>query len=375
MTPTARVGILGGGQLARMLALAGHRLGIECRVVSDREWACAAPVTSYTQVDLADPDALAAALGDVDVVTYEVEHLPADAVEALAARVPVRPGIRALRVGQDRGLEKQALEALGIPVAPWRMVDSAADLRAAAGELRFPLVLKTRRDGFDGRGQSRLVDAAALAARVEAGDLEGCVAEGWVEFEREVSLVAVRGTDGAFDLYPMVENHHEEGQLDTTLAPAPGVEPALAAEAGEWIRRLLEDLEYVGVLALELFLTPAGLVANELAPRVHNSGHWSQDGAVTDQFENHLRAILGWPLGSCAPRGATVMINLLGEVPATPALLADPDARVHLYGKSPRPARKLGHVNLVGEDLEDLTGRSRAIRAPGAEVPRVASRS
>lgn len=357
----SRVGILGGGQLARMLALEGHRLGVECVVVGDRAWDCAAPVATYRVADLADPAAVAAALGDTDVVTYEVEHLPAATVAALGQERLLRPGAEALVVGQDRVREKQTLERLGIRVAPWAQVDDPADLERAAATLGLPLVLKTRRQGYDGRGQAVLRTPEEVAARAARGDLADHVAEGWVEFTRELSQVAVRGADGEVCFYPLVENEHRQGQLVATLAPAPRPDPEHIGEAQQMTRALLDELAYVGVLTLELFETSEGLVANELAPRVHNSGHWTLDGAVTSQFENHLRAVLGWPLGVCAARGPTVMVNLLGTVPPLAELLAHLGAHVHLYGKEPRPARKLGHVTLVGSDRAQVRLRGEAL--------------
>lgn len=358
-----RVGVLGGGQLARMMALEGHRLGVECVVVSDREWACSAEVATYRQADLNDTRAVAAALGEVEVVTYEVEHLPAASVAALGACYPLRPGVDALVVGQDRVREKQTLEKLGIRVAPWAQVDDPGDLERAAEALGLPLVLKTRREGYDGRGQVVLRTSEEVAARAARGDLADHVVEGFVEFSRELSQVAVRGATGEVCFYPLVENQHRDGQLVASLAPAPAPAPAHVGEAQQMTRALLEELEYVGVLTLELFETPAGLVANELAPRVHNSGHWTLDGAVTSQFENHLRAILGWPLGVCAARGPAVMVNVLGEVPPISELLGHVGAHVHLYGKAPRPARKVGHVTVVGSDRAEVRRRGEALIA------------
>ena len=284
-----------------------------------------------------DDTALAELARRCDVVTIEVEHVPVESLAWLAERVPVRPSPEAVAVTQDRRAEKEALAAAGVATAPW-----ASPPRA------FPngTVLKRRRGGFDGRGQVMLAPGEPVD-----GALDGpCISEEVVAFERELSIVAARGVDGRVACYPVVENRHAEGILRTTIAPAPGLTASMQAEAEGIAGAVLERLGYVGVLAVELFAVEGRLVANEVAPRVHNSGHWTMDGAATGQFEQHLRAIAGLPLGSTSARAPVAMVNLLGSLPDLGALLAVPGAHVHVYGKAPRPARKLGHVTVpLGE--------------------------
>ncbi|MEZ4423635.1 MAG: 5-(carboxyamino)imidazole ribonucleotide synthase [Gemmatimonadota bacterium] len=344
-----RVGVLGGGQLGRMLALAGRPLGLTFRFF---EAAARPPVSELGEIVRAsweDEPALDAFAEGLDVVTYEFENVPVHAARRLAERVPVRPTPDALAFAQDRVKEKQGLEAVDVPVAPWHPVDSAEDLSEAARALGLPVLLKTRRMGYDGKGQSALRAHGDVHSVWESLGGRPCIAERVVPFDRELSIVAVRALDGNVAFYPLVENHHEDGILRRTLAPAPGVTPALEETAQGYARALLERLDYVGVLAIELFQVGDTLLANEVAPRVHNSGHWSQDGAVTSQFENHLRAVTGLPLGSTAlsaPR--TVMTNLIGTLGDVRTVLAEAGAHLHLYDKTPRPGRKLGHVNRVG---------------------------
>jgi 5-(carboxyamino)imidazole ribonucleotide synthase len=266
----------------------------------------------------------------------------------------VWPPPRALEVSQDRVVEKQFLEFAGVPVAPWRPIGSRVELTRALAELGCPAVLKTRRLGYDGKGQHVIHEATEVEeawARLGAAPL---ILEGFVRFDRELSILAARGQDGATVCYPLVENLHADGILRRSAAPAPGVSPTLQAVAEGHARRVLETLDYVGVLAIELFQVGDRLLANEMAPRVHNSGHWTIEGAETSQFENHLRAVAGLPLGGTAPRGASVMLNLIGTLPDTAAILAIPGAHLHLYGKAPRPGRKLGHVTLCAEIPAEL---------------------
>lgn len=344
------VGVLGGGQLGRMLALAGVPLGLRFRFL---EPASPAPVDGLGEIVRApydDADAVRRFAHGLDVVTYEFENVPDSTARLLEDLLPVHPPAAALRTAQDRLPEKQAFERLGIPTPAFRPVDSRAGLEEAVARIGLPAVLKTRRLGYDGKGQA-VIDAEP--AMDEAwGRLEGTplLLEGFVRFLRELSIVGARGRDGSTAFYPLVENVHRGGILHRTTAPAPGVDPALQATAEGYLRALMESMDYVGVLALELFETEEGLLANEMAPRVHNSGHWTMDGAATSQFENHLRAICGFALGSCAPRGHAGMLNLIGRVPATERVLAVDGAHLHLYGKEPRPGRKLGHVNAVGPD-------------------------
>jgi 5-(carboxyamino)imidazole ribonucleotide synthase len=320
------VGVIGGGQLGRMLALAGIPLGLSFRFLDPAPDAPAGEVGELLVGGYDDPALLDRLADGAAVVTYEFENVPVEA----ARQVGAIPDARALEASQDRLVEKQLFRRLGIPTAP---IDDEVT--------SFPALLKSRRLGYDGKGQ-RLVET-----RPEAGP--GHVLEGLVSFDRELSLLAVRGAGGETTFYPLVENVHAEGILRTSRAPARG---APQAQAEEYATRLLDELGYVGVLALELFDVGGELIANELAPRVHNTGHWTIEGAETSQFENHLRAILGLPLGSTASRGDVLMVNLVGELPDASALLAEPKLHLHLYGKQPRPGRKLGHITLVGASSE-----------------------
>lgn len=343
-----KVGILGGGQLGRMLALAGRRLGMTFRFLEPSPDPPVAGLGEVIQADYDDREALEGFARGLDVVTYEFENVPVDAARWLSDRVPVHPDPAALEVAQDRSVEKRTFEQMGIPTAPFRDVAVARQLAQAVNELGLPLVLKTRRLGYDGKGQAVIRSTADLDEAWKSVDGVRCIAEAFVPFERELSVVAARSRDGQMAFYPLVENEHREGILRRTVAPAPDVAPELQEQAHAAVRRIAEGTRYCGVLALELFQVGDKLLANEMAPRVHNSGHWSQDGAVTCQFENHLRAVVGLPLGSTAlvaPR--TVMTNLIGSSDPLEELLVDPRARVHLYEKAPRPGRKIGHVNVV----------------------------
>jgi 5-(carboxyamino)imidazole ribonucleotide synthase len=356
------IGVLGAGQLGRMLALAGYPLGARFVFLDPEPDAPAGQIAEQIVADYAAPAALER-LARADVVTYEFESVPEPAARALAAQLPVRPSPEALRIAQDRLHEKTLCQELGIATASFAAITDQRDLEAAIAAVGLPAVLKTRRLGYDGKGQ-RVVRSAAEAA-VAWQTLGGVpsILESFVDFTRELSIIAVRGTDGRIGYYPLVENHHAEGILRLSLAPAPQTSNELRAAAEAAIKKLLDHFGYVGVLALELFETPGGLLANEMAPRVHNSGHWTIEGAVTSQFENHIRAITGLPLGSTAPIGHSAMINLVGEVPDRASLLAIQDAHVHLYGKAPRKGRKLGHVTVCTGDAVTRDARVAAIRA------------
>jgi 5-(carboxyamino)imidazole ribonucleotide synthase len=357
-----RIGILGGGQLGRMLALAGHPLGHSFVVLEPKPDAPASVAADQIVAPYDDPAALAALAERVDLVTYEFENVPAAAVEALSARgVPVRPDPKALRVASDRLNEKDTFTRLGIPTVPYVAVDAAEGMDSAVRTAGLPSVLKTRRFGYDGKGQRVLTRSSDVEGAFTGLGGVPQILEGFVDFRRELSIVAARGLDGATAFYPLVENRHEGGILRFTRAPAPDVAPAQQARAEEYAEKLLEELDYVGVIALELFDDGVDLLANEIAPRVHNSGHWSIEGAETSQFENHLRAITGAPLGSTAPRGESAMINLIGETPDAEAILRVPGAHLHLYGKSPRPGRKIGHVTVTAADPSTLDARVEAL--------------
>lgn len=348
-----RVGILGGGQLARMLALAGHPLGVRCRVLDPGERPPAADVADHVRGALDDPAALARLADGVEVVTYETENVAPAAVQRLSGNVALRPHARALAMTGDRLTEKRFLRDLGLATAPFAEVATIADLDRACETLGFPIVLKARRHGYDGRGQALITargDARPAWERLGQPDI---IAEGFVRFDRELSIVAVRSVTGEIRSYPVVENRHDDGILLWTLAPAPRLDAAGQRMAEAIAARVLNALDYVGVLTVELFQCGDQLVVNEVAPRVHNSGHWTIEGAETSQFENHLRAILSLPLGSTKPIGASISMNLLGATPQIDRILALPDTHLHLYGKTPRPRRKIGHVTTrVGSPAE-----------------------
>jgi 5-(carboxyamino)imidazole ribonucleotide synthase len=339
-----------------MLALAGIPLGCSFVFVDPSAGAPAAIVGEQLVCDYSDPIGQAA-LAACHVVTYEFESVPVEAADSLAARVPVFPPPKALRIAQDRWLEKSCFRQLGLSTAPFDAVSSPAELAHAVEKLGTPAVLKTRRFGYDGKGQFVLrrpedVDAAWAAV---AG--APCILEGFVRFERELSLLSVRSKSGQTAFYPLVENHHEHGILRKTVSPAARVSPDLQGLAERYATQLLEHLDYVGVLALELFQVGETLIANEIAPRVHNSGHFSIEGSRTSQFENHLRAILGLPLGDPAALGPCCMLNLVGSLPLSAEVLAVPDAHLHLYGKNPRPGRKVGHLTVRAETERELEAK------------------
>lgn len=353
LKPGDTIGILGGGQLGRMLALAAARLGLNARIFSPdsdspafdvvRESACA----GYT-----DTEALERFAAGVDVITYEFENVPVSAAVALAARRPVLPDTDVLETTQDRLVEKNFVTRLGIPTAPYEDVTSEQTLLAAVDRIGLPAVLKTRRLGYDGKGQAIIRNAAdAAAAWRELGNAPA-ILEGFIPFEREVSVVAARSADGDIVCFDVTENEHRDHILKCSRAPAP-ISAALEREAIAIATRIAEALGYVGVLAVEMFVLPDtaanGVLVNEIAPRVHNSGHWTLDGASVSQFEQHIRAIAGWPLGRPVRHGDVVMTNLIGdEVHSYEKWLTVPGATVHLYGKTEaRPGRKMGHVTEV----------------------------
>ena len=351
------LGIVGGGQLGRMLALAGLPLGLRFRFLDPEPAAPAGAVGELIVGAYDDPAALDRFAEGLEAVTYEFENVPVAAARRLAADVPVFPPATALEVAQDRLVEKTFLRELGVPVPAFVAVGDRADLDRALARLGCPAVLKTRRLGYDGKGQAVLrAPADADPAWARLGGVPSLL-EAFVPFDRELSVLAVRGRDGAVAVYPLVENRHREGILRLSLAPAPGASIALQAEAEGHARRALEALGYVGLLAIEWFEVGGRLLANELAPRVHNSGHWTIEGAETSQFENHIRAGLGLPLGGTGPRGVAAMLNLIGTTPAPADLLAVPGAHLHLYDKAPRPGRKLGHVTLRADDPGSLAPR------------------
>ncbi|MEA9754154.1 5-(carboxyamino)imidazole ribonucleotide synthase [Xanthomonas campestris] len=343
------VGILGGGQLARMLVLAGAPLGLRFAVFDPAADACAGQVGPLQVGAFDDAAALAAFAVQVDVLTFDFENVPAASAQQLATQVPVFPNPAALAIAQDRLSEKTLFRELGIPIPEFAAIDDRAGLDAALARIGAPCVLKTRRFGYDGKGQFRIktladADAAWDALGAQAATV-GLIVEAFVPFEREVSVVAVRGRDGEFRAWPLTENWHMDGVLSASLAPA-SVDAGLQEAAEAHARALAERLDYVGVFALELFVRDGTLLANEMAPRVHNSGHWTIEGAETSQFENHVRAVLGLPLGSTAMRGHACMLNWLGAMPDAAAFLAVPGGHWHDYGKQARDGRKVGHATV-----------------------------
>ncbi|WP_416394950.1 5-(carboxyamino)imidazole ribonucleotide synthase [Allohahella sp. A8] len=352
-TTGLKVGVLGAGQLGRMMALEGIPLGMQFAFYDTS----GAPSAGLGKI-YSDPDNSLAPLSDfindVDVVTYEFEHLPLDLANQVAATKPLYPGVKALRICQNRVLEKQTFESLNIPTAPFRVIDSQTDLEQAVEALGLPCVLKSTTEGYDGKGQAVLRDAADIADVWRTLGERQLIAEAFIPFQRELSIIAVRAEDGTTATYPLMENIHCEGILRYTIAPAPDCSSETFVRASDYAERLLNHLDYVGVLALELFEVNGSLMANEMAPRVHNSGHWTQNGAHTSQFENHLRAVSGLPLGDTGAIGVSCMVNLIGQEADTAAVLTLTDTHLHLYGKSERPGRKVGHINIVASDYAEL---------------------
>lgn len=347
-----RVGILGGGQLAQMLILAGVPLGIEFLCLDPQKNCPASRVaTNLVQADYNNVSAVQAFANGVDVVTFESETISAATLTDLSK--PVYPAPNALRTAQDRLTEKQFFTTLQIPVTPFLPVDSEDDLAHAISTLGLPLLLKTRCQGYDGKGQQRIHSLSEGCSAIKTLSPQPLIAEKWVSFDTEVSLIAARNSAGEIRYYPLVENFHQDGILRYTKAPFTN-EP-LTQSAQDYTTRVLEKLNYVGILTIEFFVNNQQLIANEMAPRVHNSGHWTIEGATTSQFENHLRAILGLPLGETNASGHCAMINFIGTLPPLTDLLNIPSLHVHDYGKDPKPNRKLGHATLCTHDSISLT--------------------
>ena len=353
--PPRTIGILGGGQLARMLALAGYPLGLRFVCLDPSPDAPAGDVADLIVGEYTDPQAMSRFVERIDVVTYEFENIPIACVEHIAASHPVHPHPAALRTAQDRLAEKECFVRCGLPVHPFAAPSSRQEFMQAVERLGLPCVVKTRRLGYDGKGQSVVRSLAQAADVWEELGRALLLVEAFVPFVSECSLIGVRSTAGEVRFYPWTANVHVGGILRTSIAPLTHVpeEWRLAAEATA--ATMMHDFGYVGVLAIEFFVTPTGLLTNEMAPRVHNSGHWTMDAGLTSQFENHIRAVAGLPLGSTTLRGCAGMVNIIGEAPTAHAALALSDRhRLHLYGKDPRPGRKLGHVNVFGTSLEDV---------------------
>jgi 5-(carboxyamino)imidazole ribonucleotide synthase len=346
-----------------MLAMAGYPLGLRFRTLDLSSEAPAGPVSELMVADFNDTDALKRFARGLDLVTYEFENVPVDSARFLSRRVTVLPPPEALEVAQDRVSEKSFFERLGIPAPRFLPVNTWEDLKNALNEIGLPAVLKTRRFGYDGKGQFVLRKTEDVSPAWHALSGVPLILESFVAFEREVSSLAVRSRSGETRFYPLVENHHQDGILRLSLCPAPGAGFELQREAEDYGKRALEALNYVGVLAIEFFQHEGHLLANEMAPRVHNSGHWTIEGAETSQFENHLRAILGLPLGSTAPVGHSAMLNIIGTIPDSRKILSMPDTHLHLYGKAARPNRKLGHITIRAESEETLGARLAELRA------------
>ncbi|HLZ11093.1 MAG TPA: 5-(carboxyamino)imidazole ribonucleotide synthase [Candidatus Acidoferrum sp.] len=357
------IGILGGGQLGYMLALAGYPLGLHFRFLDPSPEAPVGRIAQRVTAEYTDHDALEKFANGLELVTYEFENVPVEAARFLAKHVRVYPPPEALEAAQDRLSEKNLFKKLGIATTSFAEVGSAAEIDKAVRKIGLPAVLKTRRMGYDGKGQWILRTAEAVEFVKREFPATPLLLENLVAFERELSILAVRSKAGETAFYPLVENHHRGGILRLSIAPAPNLSAKLQQAAELAARRVMEELNYVGVLAIEFFECNGELVANEMAPRVHNSGHWSIEGAATSQFENHLRAVMGLPLGSTATPGVSAMLNLIGEVPEAAEVLAIPDAHLHLYGKSLRPGRKVGHVTLRAANLGEL--KSRLEQLPG----------
>ncbi|AOZ71077.1 5-(carboxyamino)imidazole ribonucleotide synthase [Rhodobacter xanthinilyticus] len=349
LPPGSTIGILGGGQLGRMLSVAASRLGLKTHIYEPGAAPPAGHVAEkvYT-APYEDEAALRAFAEGVDVVTYEFENIPTSALDLLESLRPIHPGRRALAISQDRILEKSFLNEIGLATAPWAEVTDAASLEAAIARIGTPGILKTTRLGYDGKGQARIMAPADAPAALAAMGGATAVLEGFIDFSAEVSVIAARGADGAVSCYDPGENVHKNGILHTTTVPAK-LSEALRTDAVLIAARILNALGYVGVMGVELFVTPGGLIVNEIAPRVHNSGHWTQAGCTVDQFEQHIRAVAGWPLGDGARYADVEMLNLIGEdVARVPEFAREGRTQIHLYGKAEaKPGRKMGHINRV----------------------------
>ena len=365
-----KVGVLGGGQLGRMLALDGYPLGLTFRFLEPKEDPSVARLGEVVAGEYDDPDAVRRLARGMDVVTYEFENVPVSSARLLLEEgTEVHPAPAALEMAQDRLREKEGFGALDIPTADFRAVETEEGLEAAVEELGAPVVAKVRHGGYDGKGQTVVEEPGEVGRAWEELGGRPLIVEELVNFARELSVLGVRGRDGETAFYPLAENRHVDGILRESVAPAPELTAELQAAAESYAHRLLEELGYVGVLALELFQVDGRLLANEVAPRVHNSGHWTLDGAAHSQFENHVRAVCGLPLGGTHARGPTAMYNLLGRIPDPAPLLEIPGVHLHVYDKSPRAMRKLGHVNVTGDHPEMVRARLEAVRevVEGAE--------
>ena len=358
------VGVLGAGQLGQMLALAGAPLGLKLRFLDHTPNAPAGQVAEQIVGEFQDAAALDRFAAGLDVATLEFENVPVEAVERLAKRVPTFPPAAALRTAQDRVLEKACFEAMKIATTRWAAVEGRSALAGAVEKIGVPCVLKTRRLGYDGKGQSVIREKSAAALDCAWSDVAGqpSIVEELVAFDREVSIIGVRGRDGACEFYPLIENRHAGGILRESRMSETPPPQVLQREAESACRAVLERFGYVGVLTIEFFEREGHLIANEMAPRVHNSGHWTIEGATVSQFEMHLRAVCGMKLPAPRVVGASIMHNIIGAAPSLDLLRAVPGARVHMYGKQERPGRKLGHVTLTGDSLRAIEPAAARVR-------------
>ena len=363
MTPiTKNIGVLGAGQLGRMLAIAGYPLGQKFGFLGGGPTDPSA-LLGHMHTDMDDTDSIEALTRFADVITYESENTDVETVRRIAETVPVYPGEKSLYYSQHRGREKGLFDQLGIPCAPYRMVSDRATLESAVEDLGLPAILKTTTEGYDGKGQFLIREPGQLDEAWAAMNGREAILEGFVKFRRELSIIAVRNAADEHVYYPLVENDHHQGILRLTRAPATDVAPEIQQRAEGYMQALLDEMDHVGCLALELFETDDGLVANEMAPRVHNSGHWTIEGANTSQFENHVRAITGLPLGDTAPRQPfAAMVNIIGETGPVSEVLRLPNAHLHLYDKTERPGRKLGHINVVADSRDELEATLERLR-------------
>ncbi len=349
-----KVGILGGGQLGMFLSIAAKQLGHTPLVLSPDPTASAKKFSDFTLGSLDDPTLLQGFARNLSVLTYEFEHLSVSVLKKAGVSPLLVPAIDALIVGQDRDLEKAKFRSLGMPTAPYLILRQETDLDAIANSIGFPCILKTTLQGYDGKGQRRVKSLEEAKQAWQDLAPHPLIAEQWVKFDRELSQIAVRSQSGEMAYYPLVENVHHDGILFSSVAPAPYTTPSLVTKAQSYVQRLMDELNYVGVLALELFQVQDELLVNEMAPRVHNSGHWTLEGAVCSQFENHIRAITGMPLGSTEVKLPTAMVNCVGEMPKAAVLNSIPGAAVYDYGKEARPGRKLGHLTFTAADEASL---------------------
>jgi len=358
-----RLGIIGGGQLARMLVLQAAQLGIRCMVLDPKPDAGAGQLAPQIVADYDDMTALQQLLDQVDVLTYDFENVPAAALQQLAPGAQLAPGVEVLHAAQDRLCEKQLFRQLGIAVGDFHAVGSRVELLQAIDHTGYPAVLKTRRLGYDGKGQVVLREAEDLErAWQQLGDHE-LILEAFIDYQFECSIIGVRSRAGEVRCYPLTVNHHEQGILRASRVGFTGLDAALQQQAEAWLQQIAEQFHYVGVLTLELFVSDAGLLANEIAPRVHNSGHWSIDAADCSQFENHLRAITDLPLGPVTVSAEALMINFIGQKPDPQCWLQVPGLHWHDYGKQPRDLRKVGHATLCAHDQQQLQQRLQQLQS------------